>query len=144
MATSTVPTLKANLVAQLQARGGLTGVQVSYGPPLPDPQREYIWVGDVDGQQEFAAMAAPNQRHETYRVQVIVGVLHEGTDSKAADDRCFTLLGELEQQLRGDVTVNGAVALAALGTFTLTEFVAPDGMNRTAQLVTQVDCQAWI
>lgn len=144
MATSSVPTLKANLVTQLQARPGLSTVQISYGPPLPDPQREYIWVGDVTGDQAFATMAAPNQRHENYRVTVIVGVLREGVDSKAADDRCFVLLGELETQLRGDVTVNNAVTEAHLSTFRLTEFVSPDGMNRTAQLIVEVDCQTWI
>lgn len=144
MATSTVPTFKANLVTQLQARPGLSGVQVSYGPPLPNPQREYVWVGDVTGDQMYAAMAAPNQRHEEYRATVIVGVLKEGVDSKAADDRCFVLLGELETQLRGDITVNGAVSEAHLETFRLTEFVSPDGTNRTAQLILEVNCQAWI
>ncbi len=144
MATSTIPTLKANLVVQLAARPGLSGVQVSYGPPLPNPQREYIWVGDVECDQEFATMAAPNQRHETYRTEVVIGVLLEGTDTKAADDRCFALLAEMETQLRGDKSVNGAVETAMLESFRLTEFVSPDGMNRTAQLITQVNCQAWI
>lgn len=142
MATSTVPTLKQNLVTQLQARGGLAGVQVSYGPPLPAPQREYIWVGDVDGTQTMATLA--QGRHDEYVVKVVFGVLKEGTDSKAADDRCFVLLAELEQQLRTDATVGGAVSLAQLGNFKLSEFVAPDGMNRTAELITDVNCQQWI
>ena len=147
MATSTIPTLKANLVTQLQARGGLAGVQVSYGPPLPNPQREYIWVGDVEGAQSFAAFAAANtlyQRREEYNVQVIIGVLHEGTDTKATDDRCFALLAELEQQVRTDPTVSGAINVAQLTTFRLTEFVSPDGMNRTAQLIVDINCQQWI
>ncbi len=144
MATSTIPTLKANLVTQLAARAGLAGVQISYGPPLPNPQREYIWIGDVIGTQEYAAMAAPNQRHESYDLQVIIAVLREGVDSKAADDRCFALFGELESQLRGDVTVAGAVTEAHVATLKLSEFVAPDDMNRTAQLTVDVTCQAWI
>lgn len=144
MATSTIPTLKANLQAQLQARGGLSGVRVTYGPPLPDPGREYIWLGDVNGEQEYATFNAPNKMHEAYTLQVIVSVVKEGTDSKAADDRCFVLFGEVESQLRTDPTVNGAVTEAHVGPFRLTEFVAPDGMNRTAQLIVDINCQAWI
>ncbi len=144
MATSTVPTLKANLATQLAARGGLTGVQISYGPPLPAPQREYIWLGDVEGTQAFSTFAAPNRRREEYRLQVIVGVLREGTNSQATDERCFTLFGELETQLRSDPTVNTAVTVAEPTEARLTEFVSPDGMNRTAQLIVQVNCQAWI
>ena len=144
MATSTVPALKANLLTQLQARGGLAGVQVTYGPPLPNPDREFIWLGDVQGDQAFSAMAAPNQRHEQYTLQVIVSVLREGTDLKTADERCFALCAELENQLRTDVTVNSAVSEAHVGTFRLTEFVAPDGMNRRAELIVDVNCQAWI
>jgi len=144
MAASTVPTVKANLVTQLQARLGLTGVQVTNGPPLPATSREYIWIGDVEGAQEFGAFNTPNQRHETYNVKVVVNVLVEGTDMAAADARCFALSAELENQLRADPTVNSAVNNAQLTTFVLTEFVSPDGSSRTAQLVVDVNCQQWI
>jgi hypothetical protein len=144
VATSTIPTLKVNLVTQLQARGGLSGVQVSNGPPLPDPQRERIWVGDVAGAQSYAAMAAPNQRHEEYVLQVNISVLREGVDMVAADARCFALMAELENQLRTDPAVSGAITESHIGNFRLTEFVSPDGMNRTAELQVEVNCQAYI
>ena len=45
MATSTIPTFKAALVARLQADAGLTGVQVSYGLPYPSAiEREAVLV----------------------------------------------------------------------------------------------------
>jgi len=144
VATSSVPTVKANLVTQLQARGGLTGVQVTNGPPLPATQREYIWVGDTEGIQELAAFNTPNQRHENYNVKVVVNVTREGEDAAAADARCFALCAELENQLRSDPTVSGAINLAMVTTFRLTEFVAPDNSNRTAQLVVDINCQQWI
>jgi|SRR5215471_10518954 len=144
MATSTIPTLKANLRTQLVARGGLSGVQVSYGAPLPATQREFIWLGDVNGEQEYGTYQAPNQRHEMYVLELILSVLKEGVDAKAADDRCFALFAEVETQLRSDPTVNGAVTESHLGLFRLTEFTAPDGMNRSAQLVAELNCQAWI
>lgn len=144
MATSTVPALKASLVGLLEQRPALTGVQVSYGPPLPAPQRESIWVGDVQANEEWATFAAPNQMHENYSVTVIVSVLKEGVSSQSADERCFTLLAELETVIRNDKTLGGVVSSAHLATFRLTEFVSPDGMNRTAQLIVEVDCETWI
>jgi uncharacterized protein YrzB (UPF0473 family) len=142
MATSTVPTLKANLKTQLAARGGLTGVQIVYGPPSVGMQREYIWLGDADGEQVFAAMGTLN--HEEYDLQVIVDVIREGEDEQAADARAFAIQAELENQLRSDNTVNGAVSSAQIGRFKLTENVTADGMTRTARLVTLIHCQAYI
>ena len=144
MATSTVPTLKSNLKTQLAARGGLSGVQIAYGPPSVGMEREYIWLGDVEGDQLFAAMAAPNQRQEEYDLEVIVDVIREGTDEQSADERCFAIQAEIENQLRSDLTVNGAVTVAQIGRFKLTENVTADGMTRTARLVTLVHCQAYI
>ena len=144
MPTSTVPALKANLVTQLQARPGLTGVQVTNGPPLPNPEREFIWVGNVNGQQEFGFFGAPQQRQEEFGVDVVISVLREGRDTAAADTRCFALFAELENQLRTDPTVNNAVTEAHVGEFRLGEFVAPDGMNRVSELAVTVDCRSWI
>jgi hypothetical protein len=144
MATSTVPTLKANLQTQLAARGGLSGVQISYGPPLPALQKETIWLGDADGTQDNATFQAPNQVLEQYDLQIVTNVIREGTDEVAADNRCFAIQAELENQLRGDPTVNGAVANAEIARFRLSENLTPDGMTRTARLVTLVHCEAWI
>lgn len=142
MATSTVPTLKANLKTQLAARAGLTGVQIAYGPPSVGMQKEYVWLGDVEGDQAFASMGTTN--HEEYDLQVVVDVIREGTDEASADARCFAIQAELENQIRSDNTVNGAVSVAQIGRFKLTENVTADGMTRTARLVTLIHCQAYI
>jgi hypothetical protein len=144
MATSTIPTTKANLKTLLAARVGLTSVQISYGPPAVGTQREYIWLGDADGEQTYAAMAAGNQRLEEYDLSVIVDVILEGTGEQAADERCFAIQAEIENQIRSDKTVNGAVTDAQIGRFKLTEDVTQDGMTRTARLVTLLHCQAYI
>lgn len=142
MATSTVPTLKANLKTALGLRAGLSGVQIAYGPPSVGMQREYLWLGDTDGQQQFAAMGTVN--YEEYDLQVIVDVIREGEDEQSATARCFAIQAELENQLRTDNTVSGAVSAAQIGHFKLTENVTADGMTRTARLVTLVHCQAYI
>src|SRR6266498_2365858 len=141
MATSSVPTVKANLVTQLQAHAGLSGVQVTNGPPLPTPSREFIWVGTAEGKQEIST---PALRHEEYGVDVVISVERKGTDIVAADARCFALAAELENQLRTDPTVNAAVEHAEMGGFRLGEFVGADGMRRVSELTATVDCGNWI
>lgn len=133
--------MKANLVTQLQARAGLAGVAVTYGPPLP-MGREFVWCGKATGQQSWMTIAAG--KLEEYDLQVMVSVLREGTDMQAADARCFVIAAELETQLRTDRTVNGAVAVAAIEGFELAEGVAPDGTSRESTLTVQVACQAYI
>ena len=142
MATSSVPTAKANLTSQLQARANLAGVQVTNGPPLPSPQREFIWIGTAEGTQEFATFGG--QRHESYGLHVVISVLRQGEDVVAADTRCFALSAELEAQLRADPTLSGAVTLAQFGEFRLAEYVGPDGSSRVSELTVTVNCEHWL
>ena len=136
--------MKTNLVAQLQARGGLSGVRVTYGPP-PDPGREFICFWGAVGAQSWATYGTTaGLRAEEYDTELMIRVLKEGVDDSAADARCFALYGELEQQLRTDPTVNGAVQAARIGDFRLEEGIDVDGMNREARLTVQVHCQAFI
>jgi len=146
MATSSIPTVKANLVTQLRSRPALARVQVSYGAPLPNPEREFIWVGEVEGTQDWATFATAGgvSRHEAYRLTVVIWVSREGRGMQKADERCFALYAELENQLRGDVTVNGAVTDCKIGDFLLREFVGPDGTSRSSELSVKLDCEHWI
>jgi len=139
MATSTIPAVKAALVAGLEARPALNSVQVSYGPPLPNPSREMIWCGIATGQQDWQAM---NLKGEQYELEVIVSVIREGQDMQAADERCFAIYAELENMLRADRTVGGAVALASVAGFELGEYVTDS--QRESTLTVQVACEAWI
>lgn len=124
MASSSVPSLKHQLVLNLQARPGLANVQVTHGPPLPVPEAEFIWLGDAQGTQ--TRESAGNTKLETYNLQVIVRVLSSTTadDFKTAGDRAFALMAELENELRGDKTVSGAVRDAEV-----TDFDFKEGAN---------------
>lgn len=139
MATSTVPTLKANLMTRLLARTGLTGVQVSYGIPLPDPQPEFIWLGDVDGDQYFAALGH-RAREEDYTLTVTVDVLRRDSDQQSATERAYAIAAEIENELRDDPTVNGAVRTAEIkGRMRLSE--RHDDQAREAMLELSIYCQ---
>jgi hypothetical protein len=144
MATSTIPALKKNLTAQLAANAGLTGVQVSYGAPIPNPGREYIWLGDVEGDDVPAALGR-NRHAETYNLEVIIQSMHEGRDQEAATERAFTFRDLIDTQLRSDITVGGALGSGwafVSGHFKLEELASDT--QRGALLTIQVACEARI
>lgn len=143
MASSSIPALKKSLRALLAARTALSDVQVVYGAPLPNPAREFIWLGDVTGSQDWATIG--HTRVEDYDLDVLVSVAREGTDQQAATERAFELASEIELALRADQTVSGAVTVASFGgNVNLTELASTDGMSRGAHLTVQVHCMNYI
>lgn len=120
---STAPAFKAALLTALQARTGLAGVTISYGAPLQAP-REFIALGDISGDQEFAALGAL-RKDETYTLTVYCSVLREGNMQQACTERCFALAAEIETELRSNVTMSGTVRVAELRSpFQLDEFAS--------------------
>lgn len=109
---STAPAFKAALLTALQARQALAGVTISYGAPLGAP-REFVALGDISGDQEFAALGAL-RKNETYTLSVYCSVLREGNQQQQCTERCFALAAQIEQELRGNVTMSGTVRVAQL------------------------------
>lgn len=142
MANSTIPAFKAALLTALQARAALSTVQVTYGAPLPSPADEYVWLADVDGEQEAAALGA-QRREEFYELEVIVAVYRAGADQQATTERAFALVGELEEVLRADGTVGGTVRFAEVGGPLRLEEMASD-THRGAQVTVTVQARARI
>lgn len=127
MASSSIPAFKAALLALLRARPNLANVQVTYGPPLPSPAREFIQVGDVDGQQGWSTVGGQT-RQEDYTVKVTTSVTVEGVNFQTANERAFVLVAEIEAALRGDQTVSATVMSAQFGgVVSTTDLVHPDG-----------------
>lgn len=120
---STAPAFKNALHDALGARTGLSGVTVSYGAPTGAP-REFIALTDISGSQEFAALGAL-RKDETFVLTVFCSVLREGNQQQQATDRAFALAAEIEDELRGNVTMSGTVRVAELTTpFQLEEFAS--------------------
>lgn len=138
MATSTVPAFKAALRTLLQARTGLANVQVTYGPPLPVPESEFIWLGDVQGAQDRAAMAGTTV--EQYDATVLIRVLTSTApdDFKTAGDRAFALMAEVENCVRADQTVSGTVNTAHVTNFVFEEDAAPEQTSALISVTVQV------
>jgi hypothetical protein len=138
MATSTIPAFKAALQTQLQARAGLDGVQVSYGYPGPLPEVEYIWLADVKGHQDLAVMGnRTRSRDEDYTLTILIKSEISDISTAAQQtvvERAFTLMAELEDQLRTDPGVNGTVRVAQIeGPIELVELA---GANARGALLT--------
>lgn len=142
MAASTIPAFKAALATALRARANLANVQVSYGAPLPAPADEFVWLADVEGEQEAAALGA-QKREEIYELTIIVSVIRAGGDQQAVTERAFALASEIEAELRGDGTVGGTVRFAQIaGPFRLEEMASDT--HRGAQLTITVGVRARI
>ena len=104
MISSTVPTVRAQLVTRLAARAGLAGVQVSQYHPGDQVQPEAIFTGKVTGRHDISSIKAGRKnRDETYDLDVVVSVLGS-TDGKleTAETRAFALLAEIEGELADD------------------------------------------
>jgi hypothetical protein len=141
VAVSTVPALKSALLGVLQARAGLSGVQVTYGWPAA-PQREFIVLYSVSGRQSFAALGHLS-REESYELQVVISVLSQGGVQQTITERAFALMAEIENALRADPTVGGVVRTAELGPdYELSE--RDNGDVNNAAIVTHVHCTARI
>lgn len=149
MATSTIPTLKANLKAALDTLAATNGnalhnVRISYGAPLPGDAREFVWLGDADGDQQWAAIGH-QRREEDYQVTVTIFAAKEGTDQQATTERAFAMAAAIETQLRSDPTVAGAVRVCGFGgQIKLEERASQDGKRRGALLDVTLTCKARI
>lgn len=141
MAHSTVAAFKAALLTQLQARSGLSGVQVTYGWPSGALQRESIMLGHVQVTQEFRVIGRPDRKMEEYDVTVHITVIREGAgQQQAADERSLALLAELEGELQSNATMNNTVLTATVGAYTL-EPMANEN-TRQATLTATIHVQA--
>lgn len=142
MASSTVPAFKAALATALRARQALHDVQITYGAPLPAPAREFLWLADVEGEQEPAALGA-QRREESYLLTVIANVLREGQNQQAATERAFEIVAELEDELRNDGSLASTVRFAQVaGPFRLEEMSSDTA--RAAQVTVTVAVRARI
>ena len=111
MATSTVPVVLNAIVVALDANASLDNVQVSYGHPGRDLEREAVWLAGTDNDAGWAMLGA-RKRDETYSLLGAVFAHSVSGTQKQATDRAFVLFGVVEDVLRANVTVSGNVIQA--------------------------------
>lgn len=132
MATSTVVSFKRALHAALSARPGLAGVLITRGvEPLDQMTPELIVLGDITRSTQAAAALGRQRREEDYTLEVEVSVIgHHADDPDTLAERCAELVAEVEDELREDIAVGGAVRTAQVTSVGLKE--GSDGNQRWA------------
>lgn len=117
MAVSTIPAFKAALYTAISSDASVTAdkIQVSYGAPIRGHGSEFIALGDVSGEQDWANIGIHLKRDELYELDLYVLVNRQGGDQQACTERAFTIAGYIENLLRADPTVSQAVIYAGFG-----------------------------
>lgn len=133
--------MRAALVALLQARAGLAGVQIGYGMPSGALQREHMLLGTVDASQEYRAIGT-TRKYEDYTATLHISVTREGTNQQAADERALALLAQVEAALRSDPTVSGTVLTAEIGRYRMEPLASET--TREARITLEIQTRARI
>jgi len=109
MAASTIPAVKAAFVTAIAANAAFSGVQVTYGHPGRNAEREFVFVGGTStANQEWATLGA-GQRSEEYALELFVSVLQPGADQRDVTERAFVLFAAIEALLRADPSLGLAL-----------------------------------
>lgn len=102
-ASSTVPTVRAALVATLSARPGLADVQVDYTHPGEALEGSAIFLGDSRGTSGIPTIrAARKARQEAYTIDVWVEANSDGPTGQDASEASWGLVGEIDSMLADD------------------------------------------
>ena len=136
--------IKLKLITQLQQFfiKEVQGVRINYGPALPDPGRESINLLGVEGEQVWASLGKLS-KDEVYTITVLIIVIREGQQTKAAVERAYAIAEQVEDVLRDDVTLENTCRVAALDTPFDLEMGASD-TTRSALLTLGVRVEARI
>ena len=109
MTTSSVPAVKAALVAVLSA--ALPTVQVSWSDPGDVIENTSIAVGSASGTGAISTLRAGRKhRDESYSVEVIFSVLMPGDDPHEAEAEAFRLMAFLEDILANNPRALGTIS----------------------------------
>lgn len=132
VAVSTIPAAINALVAILDA--AITDADVFDGESLSGSTADYICIGfdpydmqhAVEGDQVPASLGN-RAREESYEILCSLGAMTGGTSMSQRRARAMSLFGLIESTLRANVTLNGAVRSAQVGTYSLVQTQTEDG-----------------
>lgn len=100
-APSTLPVVKANLVALMKAAKGYTGVTVDYGDPgVNKLEREHVFLGGTGLDDQKWAPYGQLKRQEDYQLEHYVHVAKPGSTQQEVTERAYALAEVTAQLLR--------------------------------------------
>jgi hypothetical protein len=113
--TSTAPTVRAALIAALDARPGLNGVTVTHFWQGDADTQEAIYLGNTTLNNEWVVLRAGRKpREEEYRIVLHVRCMTPGEWGPAAETRIFALLAEVENLVADDPAIGLAATYPTL------------------------------
>ena len=120
---STVPAVKAALLAKLQARADLADVQIEYEPVSTFTDDEMIVLGAVQGRMDVRRMVGSGGAgwlDEAYVLTVSVYVFRGDADETASqtnEERAYALAASVADEVRADPSIGGLVTQANPSSF---------------------------
>lgn len=144
MAVSTIPTAKLRLLNAIVARPALAGVLVRWSVPASSQaQRDRIFVAEARNiDREWAGLGA-TRLEERYTVDIVCETFWQGDNAQSAEERLWTIVGEVDGAIRTDVTLAGLV-IEAKPSMSDQELGPADEDNWLARVTVHVDCRARI
>lgn len=147
MATSAIPAAIDALLVALRGAAGLSGVDVFDGQPMTGENPDHVCVGHdpldplnaVEASQTPASLGN-RAREESFDILCSLGSW--SGDDKMSDrrTRALALFAVVETVVRANVTLNGAVRTAQIGTYTLVQEQTDQGSS--AGLRFRIACSA--
>lgn len=114
MATSSqAKATETAIVTILGAVSGLAGIQIERGHPGKDLERESIWTDHL-AWGEWAQALGEGKRDSNVEVHIVVRVQAEGNDKSGTRDRSLDLANHVDEALRLNGNLSGAVMLGGL------------------------------
>lgn len=147
MATSTIPTAMAGLLASLRSTSALSGVEVHDGPPMTSDPGEWVAVGydPLDPTTSVEASQVPaslgnRAREESYEVLCSLASWSGDEDMANRRVRALELFAAVESAVRSDITLGGAVRTAQIASYALTQ--EQTGSGSSAGVRFRIACSA--
>lgn len=114
MSAATAPAVKQAMLALFAAAPALTGVTVTWDGPTKDEDYtgEMIWLGDVEGSEDWATVGG-QLRRETYTIGTGVYVEQWGDDPQTVETRLWTVWNAATEALRTDLRSPSSTIKAA-------------------------------
>jgi len=137
--SSTIPTVKANLLTRFKADSDLSGIQISWGNPYKTRmQEELIIIGNAR-LSELPAGLGSDSREENYTVDVVVSIARTARETQQTmETRAFAIAAVIEDSIidwRTEASVfsglNGWIEVQGMSSG---EAVSEDGKTREASV----------
>ena len=139
---SKIKVLRDNLKTQLSARSALSGIDIFKFPPADGaPKTKFIFFGDASSSIDFETFGKTYS--EDLDLTVFTYCLKAGagdTVASSARDEALALAQEVIDELADDSTVNGAVLVSNVRSFTEENGLSDEG--RFCQIEIQITAEA--